>query len=287
MIAPTPGQAPHPETGRMSAAHYLLLIGGTLLVVLTVWLASGDQLIAALATAVLAIVLILTGAHGLGQSIRPAAGRGKAVDSAYPARLTGHIDPTLSRWAWLFKWLLVLPHYVVLLPLGIALAVVTVSAAFVILVTGRYPESLFHFVIGVFRWQWRVAFYGATVLATDKYPPFTLAPTDYPAELDVAYPTSLSRWRVLVKSWLFALPHLVIVTAVMGGFWFGMSLITSLVLVAAFLLLFTGLYRDGLFNLLMGINRWIFRTFVYVALLRDEYPPFRFDQGPIERSLVN
>ncbi|MHA7156341.1 DUF4389 domain-containing protein, partial [Arthrobacter sp. TMN-50] len=114
---------------------------------------------------------------------------------------------------WLVKWILAIPHYLVLAILGIAFVVVTVAAGVMILFTGRYPASLFQFTVGVLRWHWRVAFYANGVLGTDHYPPFTLAHTDYPATFEVDYPEKLSHGRVLVKSWLLALPHLLIVAA--------------------------------------------------------------------------
>lgn len=203
-----------------------------------------------------------------------------------PTQLTGHLDPGLSRWLWLVKWFLAIPHHIVLAVLWIAFLVVTVVAGVAILFTGRYPASLFQFTVGVLRWNWRVAFYAYGVLGTDQYPPFTLARSDYPAEFDVAYPRKLSHWKVLLKSWLFALPQLVIVSALTGGAWAsstsGISLLAVLVLVAAVILLFTGVYRLGLFNLLMGINRWALRTVTYVALMSDKYPPFRLDQGALD-----
>jgi Domain of unknown function (DUF4389) len=81
----------------------------------------------------------------------------------------------LSRWAPLWKWLAAFPHYIVLIFLTIAAVVVVIIAWFAILFTGRYPRGMFDFVVGVMRWELRVAAY-AFLLVTDRYPPFTLAP---------------------------------------------------------------------------------------------------------------
>jgi Domain of unknown function (DUF4389) len=213
-----------------------------------------------------------------------------------PVRLTGELDPQISRGLWLVKWLLAIPHYVVLLFLWIAFLVTTVIAGFAILFTSRYPRSLFNFNVGVLRWNWRVAFYTYSALGTDRYPPFTLARTDYPADFDVAYPERLSRGLVLVKSWLLAIPQLIIVAlftanipywstastdGTMSGYesTAGISLLGLLVLIGGFFLLFTKRYPQGLFDLILGVNRWLYRVITYVALMRDEYPPFRLDQG--------
>jgi hypothetical protein len=215
----------------------------------------------------------------------------------YPVRVDATLDPSPSRWLWLVKWLLLIPHYVVLLFLWVAFVVVTVIAFFAILFTGRYPRSLFDFNVGVMRWSWRVHYYGYWALGTDRYPPFALAEVpDYPAHLDVAYPERLSRGLIFVK-WLLAIPHLLVVAVfVGGGVWLGtragntndgwddgsnagVSLVGLLVLIAAIALLFTGRYPKPLYDFVMGMDRWALRVGPYVALMTDRYPPFRLDTG--------
>jgi hypothetical protein len=81
----------------------------------------------------------------------------------------------LNRWLPLVKWFLAIPHYIVLIFLGLAAIVCVIIAWFAILFTGRYPKGLFDFVVGVMRWGNRVSAY-AFVLVTDQYPPFRLSP---------------------------------------------------------------------------------------------------------------
>ena len=188
------------------------------------------------------------------------------------------------------------PASAVLAVLWPVLVLTTIASGVAILITGRYPRSLFNFSVGVLRWSWRVGFYGYSALGTDRYPPFTLSRTDYPADFEVDYPERLSRGLVLVKSWLLAIPHLIIVGLLTAPWhWVangsptdnyqnnaGISLLGVLVLVAALALLFANRYPRQLFDFVMGINRWVYRVITYVALLRDEYPPFRLDQGAHE-----
>jgi hypothetical protein len=209
-----------------------------------------------------------------------------------PVRLSARLDTEPSRGLWLVKWLLLVPHLVMLFFLWIAFPVLTLIALVAILVTGRYPRALFEFNLGVLRWTWRVWFYGYGGLGTDRYPPFSLDEVpDYPATLDIDYPERLSRGLVLVKWWLLAIPHYLIVAffAGGGGFvlwrwgeeWLGFDggLIGLLTLFAGLALLFTGTYPRGVFDLVTGMNRWLLRVGAYTALMTDEYPPFRLDLG--------
>lgn len=209
-----------------------------------------------------------------------------AEGASYPARLEGQLDPVLSHWLWLLKWLLIIPHAIVLFFLWIASVVLTVVAGFAILFTERYPRGIFDFNVGILRWVWRVSFYSYAALGTDRYPPFTLGPVpDYPATLDIPYPERLSRWLVLVKWWLLAIPHYLLLAIFLGGgppgppaeYWGG--LIALLVLFAGVAVLFTTRYPRGIFDFVLGLDRWVPRVAAYAALMRDEYPPFRLDQG--------
>jgi hypothetical protein len=217
----------------------------------------------------------------------------EATKSRFPLQLSGDYPSQLHRGLWLVKWLLAIPHYVVLLFLWIAFVVVTVVAFFAILFTGRYPRALFDFNVGVLRWSWRVGFYSHSGLGTDRYPPFTLKDVaGYPARLEVAYPASLSRGLVLVKWWLLALPHFLVVAVFSGGAWAGVNavngnpgwtsgvgLIDLLVLIAGVVLLFGGRYPKGIFDFVLGMDRWVYRVAAYAALMTDTYPPFRLDMG--------
>ena len=190
-----------------------------------------------------------------------------------------------SRALWLVKWLLLIPHFIVLALLWVAYTVVAIIAFIAILFTARYPRKLFDFNVGVLRWTWRVGFYGYWILGTDEYPPFSLKSTDYPADLDVEYPEKLSRGLIFVK-WLLAIPHYLVLAPLMGlGQWNQaepgfpvIGLILILAIIIAILLLFTKKYNKDIFKLNTGIIRWMFRVMVYVGFMTDQYPPFKLDE---------
>ncbi len=235
------------------------------------------------------VALIVYGAHGLGRTDRevPAPTPSTSLDPAplSPVRLEAHLDSDLSRWRWLVKWFLAIPHFVVLVFLWVAFAVLTVVAGFSILFTGRYPRGIFDFNVGVMRWSWRVSFYATSGgIGTDRYPPFSLQPEpSYPASLAVDPPGELSRGLVLVKWWLLAVPHYLVVVLLAGGVRIGGGgLLGLLVVIAGVILLFRNHYPAPLFDLIIGLNRWIFRVVAYAVLMTDIYPPFRLDQGGAE-----
>lgn len=256
----------------------------------------GALLAGGLLLAAVAAVLLVLAVRREGASTPTAAGAG---EGPYPLVLTGAAEPESGRWLWLVKWLLIIPHVIVLAFLLAAFVLLTIVAFFAILFTGRYPRSIFDFNVGVMRWGWRVAYYSYSVLGTDSYPPFTLEEVaDYPAHLHVEYPEELSRGLVLVKWWLLAIPHYLIVGVLTSGLvWWttelgesdaaaraGGGLIGVLVFVAALVLAVTGRYPGGLYDLIMGLNRWVYRVWAYAGLMTDEYPPFRLDPGGPESA---
>ena len=191
-------------------------------------------------------------------------------DVQYPEKLSRLLLLLKSFLGWLYVGI---PHGIILYVYGILTNLVTLIAFFAILITGRYPLGLFNFVVGYYRWGARVTAYLS--LMTDKYPPFSTTTAMWqsadPVTLEVLYPERLSRWRVLLKlflGWLYVgIPHGFVL------FFYGIAVLVVL-FVAWWAILFTSRFPLGLFNFVVRYFRWSARVQVYLALLRDEYPPF-------------
>ena len=236
-------------------------------------------LIGGIVLLIIGVGLILLGTRRRMVGGEAGAGTGGAAVSEgqppYPFSFKGELTEPLSPWLWLVKWLLIIPHLIVLVFLWAAFVVVWVISLLVIIFTARYPRSLFEFNVGVLRWTWRVGFYSYQALGTDKYPPFTLKAGGYPADLEVAYPPMLTPVLALVKWWLLAIPHYIVIALFGGGWARWPGLLWVLVFFAAVALLFTGKYPRGIFDFIMGIDRWTYRVAAYSGLMTDRYPPFR------------
>jgi hypothetical protein len=192
---------------------------------------------------------------------------GTASPGAQPGVLHFDIDypERLSRGLIFIKWLLIVPHLVVLYFLGIAVSIVTFIAWFAILFTGSYPRGLWDFTLMVHHWQMNVSAY--FLLMRDEYPPFAAGP--YPVRYDIAYPERLSRGLIFIK-WLLIIPHAIVVGL--------LGLVAYVVLwIAWFAILFTGQYPRSLFDFMVGFFRWTARMNLYASLMTDVYPPFTLE----------
>jgi len=189
-------------------------------------------------------------------SASPSGGYPISFDVAYPDHL--------SRGLIFVKWLLALPHYLIVYALNIVFEVVSVVAFFAILFTKKYPRGLFDFAVGARRWQANVGVYVG--LLRDEYPPFSMDTGQYPLAFDVVYPENLGRFAPLYK-WLLAIPHIIILAFLMIAVFF-----TSVI--AWFAILFTGRYPEGLFRFAVGVQRWNQRVTLYALFMTDAYPPF-------------
>lgn len=198
------------------------------------------------------------------------------TQTPYPLSLKGELTEPLSRWLWLVKWFLLIPHFIILVLLWLGFAVSWLISLFAILFTGKYPRDLFEFNVGVLRWTWRVCFYSYMALGTDQYPPFNFKAGGYPADLEVAYPEKLSSGLVLVKWWLLAIPQYIVIGFFQGGFGprYG-GLVFVFTIFCGVALLFNRKYPADIFGFIMAMNRWSYRVISYAALMTDKYPPFR------------
>ena len=196
----------------------------------------------------------------------PAPAPGPAVPSDYPARFAIEYPETLSRWKIFVKWLLAIPHFIIVYLLQAVNSVLVFIAFFAILFTKKWPRGLFDFSVMIQRWTANVYAYGL-LLMRDEYPPFTGEAGQYPITLEVDYDPDLSRWMIFVK-WLLAIPHLIVLA------FLGIAAYV-VVFIAFFAILFTGRYPRGMFEFVEGVFRWFVRVSAYATwLMTDRYPPF-------------
>jgi hypothetical protein len=167
---------------------------------------------------------------------------------------------------------ILIPHGFLLFFFGLWGAILSFISWFIILFTGRYPQSFFEFQVGLARWQTRL---NARVFnLTDGYPAFGMTHADPAVQVDIPYPPSLSRGLLLAKlffGWLFVLiPHGFVLFFLAIG-----------VMIASFIgwwmILFTGSLPRGFHNFIVGYMRWSQRVNNYMGNLTDEYPPFSLD----------
>lgn len=187
-----------------------------------------------------------------------------AAGPEYPVRFDVEYPDGLSRLLIFIKWLLAIPHFIILYALSVVLSAITIIAFFAILFTTRYPKGLFNIAVGVMRWQANV--YAYILLLRDDYPPFSWESGQYPLTLEIEYPDTLNRWLPLIK-WLLIIPNMIVFLIV--------AIVAYIFLIIAwFAILFTGNFPRGMFNFVVGAMRWSLRLNAYTYLMRDEYPPF-------------
>jgi hypothetical protein len=192
------------------------------------------------------------------------------ASEAYPVVVDCERQDEYNRFLPLVKWLLALPHYIVLFFLVIGVFFAKIIAFFAVIITRNYPQGIFGFVTGVLRWSWNVNAY--VFLLTDRYPPFSLEQeADHPVEFEIAYPADgVARWRPLVQ-WLLIIPF-AIVAAVL------VAVAEVVALIGVFVILFTKNLPEGMFKLILIPFRWQFRGYVYSMFMVTRYPPFEWEE---------
>jgi hypothetical protein len=203
-------------------------------------------------------------AAGVG-TIRPGDG---PPSPDYPVRLEFDRQERYSRLLIFVKWLLAIPHFIVLLFVFVGVFLALIAAFFAVLFTGRYPTGIFNFVLGASRWCYRVV--GYVMLLTDDYPPFSFDDDpNYPVRLAIAQPERIANWRPLVH-WLLVIPYSIL-AQLLGAIW--LYLISW---ISWFAILFTGKYPQVLFDFTVVAQRWNVRAGAYTIFMTERYPPFAY-----------
>jgi hypothetical protein len=192
----------------------------------------------------------------------------------YPARIGFSAPYEIDRWRPFVNWLLDIPHLAVAWALGRLRQVLIVISLFAVLFTTRIPRSLFNAMVMTYRYEWRAIAY--LVAMHRDYPPFDFTSSaeddgaDRHALLTVAYPQELNRWAPLYK-WFLAIPHYFVLA------WRWIEAIVTFLWSAA-VILFRGEYPQTSRDFLVSVYRYGMQVQAYVALLSDEYPPFRLTE---------
>lgn len=172
-----------------------------------------------------------------------------------------------------------IPHYFLLLFVGIWGAILRFVAFWVVLFTGKYPQSMFEFQVGFMKWSVRLQARSFNI--SDGYPSFGIKGTDEYTDLIVEYPEKISRGLVLVRLFFgffyVYIPHLFIL-------YFRAIFVGILVFVAWWIVLFTGKYPADMHNWVVGQIRWMMRINLYMSFMTDKYPPFTGEELPEEAA---
>ncbi len=193
---------------------------------------------------------------------------------SYPANLIfQHQEKSSRLWA-LFtiipiKILAILPHFFVLMFLGIIVMFAGILGVFAVLFTGKYPQSFENLIVGLYRWSWRIGAYFSCM--TDKYPPFTLKSTDHPADLAFQHQEKSSRlWALLTIfgiKMIVLIPHMIILMC--------LGIVAEIaVFIGIFVVLFAGKYPQSFEKVIIAYAKYTFRINTYFWCLTDKYPPF-------------
>ena len=182
----------------------------------------------------------------------------------YSVNLVCDRPETLSRWLWLFKWILLIPHFIILYFIGWVSIPLLFLNWIIVVILGVRPRPFFDFFVGLFRWQTRVNSY--LVHLTDSYPPFSMqSASNYPVKVDVEYTrkanrvTSFFRLLMLIPHWILFYPLSLLV--------FGAIIFHVLYVIVM------GKPHAEVFNLIVSLSRWFTRVNMYFSLATDRYPP--------------
>ena len=180
-----------------------------------------------------------------------------------------------------------LPHFFILMFVGLFGAILRFIAFWVVLFTGRYPQSMFEFQVNLMKWSVRIM--ARLWNLSDGYPAFGLKATDEHTDLTVPYPEKISRGLVLLRLFFgifyVYIPHGFLLA--FRGFWVGILIFLSwwvgiLIFLSWWVVLFTAKYPASFHEWAVGLIRWQMRLNLYMGYMTDTYPPFTGDEKPDE-----